>query len=88
MAESAMDEHEIKQLNDYAISKWLNELQIRNSAAQFGTETVIVRLFNTYGPGEHYTPFRSVICLFLYCALHDLPVHRVPGPPSHQHLHR
>jgi dTDP-glucose 4,6-dehydratase len=73
MAESVMEEHEIKQLNDYAMTKWVNEMQIRNSAVQHGTETVVVRLFNTYGPGESYSPYRSVNCRFLYCALHGLP---------------
>jgi len=73
MTEEVLDEHPIKQMNDYAISKWVNELQALNSAARFGTETVRVRLFNTYGPGEYYTPFRSVICIFVYRALHELP---------------
>jgi len=73
MAESVMDEHEVKQLNDYAMSKWVNEMQIRNSGVQYGTESVVVRLFNTYGPGEYYSPYRSVNCRFLYCALHGLP---------------
>ena len=68
-----MDAHEVKQFNDYAMSKWVNEMQIRNSKAQYDTETVIVRLFNTYGPGEYYSPYRSVNCRFLYCALHGLP---------------
>ena len=52
MSEDLMEKMEIRQLNDYAISKWVNELQILNSAAKFTTETVRVRLFNTYGPGE------------------------------------
>jgi len=73
MVESVMDEYEIKQLNDYAMTKWVNEMQVRNSAAQYGTESVVVRLFNTYGPGEYYSPYRSVNCRFLYCALHGLP---------------
>ena len=73
MVEKVMDEYEIKQLNDYAMTKWVNEMQIRNSALQYGTETVVVRLFNTYGPGEYYSPYRSVNCRFLYCALHGLP---------------
>jgi dTDP-glucose 4,6-dehydratase len=73
MVETVMDEHEIKQLNDYAMTKWVNEMQIRNSALQYGTESVVVRLFNTYGPGEFYSPYRSVNCRFLYCALHGLP---------------
>ncbi|MBK9128085.1 MAG: NAD(P)-dependent oxidoreductase [Phycisphaerales bacterium] len=78
MVESVMDEYEVKQLNDYAMTKWVNEMQIRNSRTQFGTETVVVRLFNTYGPGEYYSPYRSVNSRFLYCALRGLPwvVHR------------
>ena len=74
MSEDVMDKVEIKQMNDYAISKWVNEMQVRNSATQFGSESVRVRLFNTYGPGEHYSPYRSVICLFCYRLLHDIPV--------------
>lgn len=73
MIETVMDQHEIPQLNDYAMTKWVGEMQVRNSARQFGTESVIVRLFNTYGPGEYYSPYRSVNCRFLYCALHGLP---------------
>jgi len=63
----------IRQMNDYAISKWVNEMQIMNSADRFGTETVRVRLFNTYGPGEPYSEYRSVVCQFIYRALHDMP---------------
>jgi dTDP-glucose 4,6-dehydratase len=62
----------IRQLNDYAISKWVNEQQIMNSSDRFGTETVRLRLFNTYGPGEYYSPYRSVVCIFVYKALHDM----------------
>src|SRR5436190_12342690 len=36
MVETVMDDYEIKQLNDYAMSKWVNEMQIRNSALQYG----------------------------------------------------
>lgn len=73
MAEDVMDRFEIRQLNDYAISKWVNELQIMNSKDMFGTETVRVRLFNTYGPGEYYSPYRSAICIFCYHAIHGTP---------------
>lgn len=74
MSENVMDKYEIKQLNDYAMSKWVNETQIRNSAIRHKTETVIVRLFNTYGPGEWYHPYRSVNCKFCYHALFGLPI--------------
>ncbi len=73
MVESVMEEYEIKQMNDYAMTKWVNEMQIRNSIIQYNTESVVVRLFNTYGPGEYYSPYRSVNCRFLYCALLGLP---------------
>src|SRR5690606_15742427 len=73
MAEDVLGRVPIRQLNDYAITKWVNEMQIMNSADRFGTETVRVRLFNTYGPGEYYSEYRSVICRFIYLALHDLP---------------
>jgi len=73
MSEDVMDKVPIKQMNDYAIAKWVNELQILNSAAMFGTETVRVRLFNVYGPGEHYTPYRGWIPKFIYSALNDKP---------------
>lgn len=71
MSEDVMDKVPIKQMNDYAIAKWVNELQIMNSAAMFGTETVRVRLFNVYGIGEHYTPYRGFIPKFIYKALRD-----------------
>ena len=74
MFEDVMDKIEIKQMNDYAISKWANEMQIMNSIKMFNTETVIIRLFNTYGPGEFYHPYRSVNCKFCYHALHNLPI--------------
>lgn len=74
MKEDVMDRYEIKQLNDYAMSKWVNEMQIKNSTIQHGTKTVIVRLFNTYGPGEWYHPYRSVNCKFCYHALKGLPI--------------
>jgi dTDP-glucose 4,6-dehydratase len=73
MTEDVMEKQEIKQLNDYAISKWVNEMQILNEAAMHGNQVVRVRIFNTYGPGEYYTPYRSAICIFAYKALHDLP---------------
>lgn len=74
MSEDIMDNHEVRQLNDYALSKWVNEQQVLNSTTQFGTESVRVRLFNTYGPGEAFSPYRSVICMFIYRLLRGQPI--------------
>jgi len=73
MSEDVMERVPIKQMNDYAISKWVNEVQIMNSAAMYGTEAVRVRLFNVYGPGEYYTPYRGVVPVFIHKALQGEP---------------
>lgn len=67
--EGVTDRCALKHHNDYAMSKWVNEQQIRNH----GGDVVTPRFFNAYGPGEEYHPYRSVVCLFTYRALHDLP---------------
>lgn len=69
MSESVMDEIPIKQMNDYAASKWVGELQCLNSAEMFGTETVRVRPVNCYGPHEYYSRYRGVIPIFMYSCL-------------------
>jgi dTDP-glucose 4,6-dehydratase len=74
MTEDVMDEEEIKQLNDYAISKWAGELQHLNAQAMAGLQTVRVRLFNVYGPGEHFSPYRSALCRFLYSGIRKEPI--------------
>ncbi len=73
MNEAVMDSSEIRQMNDYAISKWANEMQIMNSATMFGTESVRVRLFNVYGPGERVSPYRGFVPNFISNAINDLP---------------
>ena len=79
MSEDVMDRVPIKQMNDYAMTKWVGELQVLNSADMFGTETVRVRPVNAYGPHEHYSPYRGVIPNFIYKALNNKPytVHQV-----------
>lgn len=73
MREDVMDTLPIKQMNDYAMTKWVGELQVLNSSSMFGTETVRVRPVNAYGPYEHYSSYRGVIPAFIYKALHDEP---------------
>jgi len=63
----------IIQHNDYATTKWVNEIQIMNFEKRYGSPCMRLRFFNAYGPGEHYHRYRSVVCLFAYRALHDLP---------------
>lgn len=60
--------------NDYAISKRVNEEQVRNFADRYGTKTMTLRFFNAYGPGERYHDYRSVVCLFAYRLLTGKPI--------------
>lgn len=73
MTEEIMEEVPIRQMNDYAISKWVNEMQISNSVLMNGTESVIFRIFNTYGPGETFNEYRSALSRFIFSILMDLP---------------
>ena len=60
--------------NDYAISKRVNEEQIRNFTDRHNTQTMVLRFFNAYGPGERYHDYRSVVCLFAYRLLTGKPI--------------
>jgi dTDP-glucose 4,6-dehydratase len=74
MYEDVINKVPIDQMNDYAMSKRVNEMQIKNSQIMYDTDTVFVRIFNTYGDGEWYHPFRSVNCVFCYNLLHNKPI--------------
>jgi dTDP-glucose 4,6-dehydratase len=69
MSEDVMDRIPLKQMNDYAITKWAGELQCLNHAAMFGVEVVRVRPVGCYGPHEYYSRYRGVIPIFVYHAL-------------------
>lgn len=73
MSEDVMERVPIKQMNDYAISKWAGELQCLNHAAMFGSQTVRVRPVGCYGPHEYYSRYRGVIPIFVYHALKGRP---------------
>jgi len=73
MSEDVMERVPIKQMNDYAISKWAGELQCLNHAAMFGVEVVRVRPVGCYGPHEYYSRYRGVIPIFVYHALMGKP---------------
>ena len=74
MSEDVMERIPIRQMNDYAISKWAGELQCLNHAEQSGVEVVRVRPVGCYGPHEYYNPQRGVIARFVYQVLNDDPI--------------
>lgn len=73
LSEDTPLQESIIQHNDYATTKWVNEIQIMNFERRYDVESVRLRFFNAYGPGEFYHNYRSVVCLFSYRALKNLP---------------
>lgn len=56
----------------YAVSKLSAEYYIRTIGLLWGIETVALRVFNTYGPGQHLPPVHApVIPYFLRQACHN-----------------
>lgn len=73
MSEEVMERVPIRQMNDYAISKWAGEMQCLNHADMFGVECVRVRPVGCYGPHEYYSRYRGVIPIFVFHALMGKP---------------
>lgn len=58
---------------EYALTKFTNEHQIDIAMRTEGLKATVLRFFNVYG-NERYTPFRSVICLFIWKLLNKQPI--------------
>lgn len=74
LSEAYLDKYAPAFHNKYALSKWTNEAQVFIAAQNRGLRAVVLRFFNAYGPGEYYTPYRSVVCLFAYRLMFGLPI--------------
>lgn len=58
----------------YAVTKLLGEQYVKFFALHHRIETVILRLFNSYGPGEYPGKYRNVIPNFLFKAVKNEPL--------------
>ncbi len=58
----------------YAVTKLTGEQYVSFYQRHHQMNTVIFRLFNSYGPGEYPGKYRNVIPNFFYRALNDLPL--------------
>ncbi len=88
MVETVMDEHEIKQMNDYAMTKWVNEMQVRNSADPVRHRVGRRPHLQHLRPGRvlQPVPFGELPLHVLRAARH--PVARLPRVWPHVDLHR
>lgn len=73
ITEDLTEEESIHLMNDYAMSKRVNEMQVKNAMQKFDTESVMIRPVNCYGPHEHYSEYKGVIPIFIWHALNDEP---------------
>jgi UDP-glucose 4-epimerase len=68
--ESVREDHAPNPQSPYAVSKLAAEHYVRTIGALWGIETVVLRIFNTYGPGQSLPPSHPpVVPRFLHQAL-------------------
>jgi dTDP-glucose 4,6-dehydratase len=73
ITEEITESESIHLMNDYAMTKRVNEMQVENAGKRFDTESVIVRPVNCYGPHEKFSEYRGVIPIFVWRALNNQP---------------
>jgi UDP-glucose 4-epimerase len=56
--------HPAEPISPYGISKLASERLTHGMAAQAGMESLVVRLFNTYGTGQLFSPYVGVVTIF------------------------
>jgi UDP-glucose 4-epimerase len=59
------EEHLARPISPYGISKLAAESLTHNMCAAAGIDSVVVRLFNTYGPGQKLSPYVGVVTIFV-----------------------
>lgn len=74
LEEEILSLHPTEFHNEYALTKYTNEHQIAIARRNKKLRATILRFFNVYGPGEEYSPYRSVVCLFVYSLLKGKPI--------------
>lgn len=62
-----------KPLSPYGISKYAAEQLVHVMGKQAGMQTLVLRLFNTFGTGQTLTPYVGVITIFLHRILSGKP---------------
>ena len=59
------ESHPTEPASPYGISKLALEKLTHNMASTAGFESVVLRLFNTYGPGQSLSPYVGVVTIFV-----------------------
>lgn len=68
------EDHPQEPISPYGVSKWAAERVVRQLVEPRGVRCSVVRYFNTYGPGQTYTPYVGVITIFVTRLLRGEPI--------------
>jgi UDP-glucose 4-epimerase len=68
------ERHPTRPLSPYGISKLAAEKYLLQAGPALGLQPVILRLFNTYGPGQAYSAYVGVVTIFITRLLQGLPL--------------
>ncbi|MCC6501850.1 MAG: NAD-dependent epimerase/dehydratase family protein [Deltaproteobacteria bacterium] len=63
----------LEPISPYGAGKLAAEAYVRQLARYYGFESVVLRYFNTYGPGQTLTPYVGVITIFINSLLQGRP---------------
>lgn len=67
------EEGALEPISPYGAGKLAAEMYVRQLSRYYGFESVILRYFNTYGPGQTLTPYVGVITIFINSLLQGRP---------------
>ncbi|OGP13535.1 MAG: hypothetical protein A2052_00955 [Deltaproteobacteria bacterium GWA2_54_12] len=67
------EEGVLEPISPYGSGKLAAESYVRQLSRYYGFESVILRYFNTYGPGQTLTPYVGVITIFINSLLQGRP---------------
>lgn len=59
------EDHPTEAISPYGVSKLASERLVHLMCARFGMKSVMLRLFNTYGPGQAVSPYVGVVTIFV-----------------------
>ena len=63
----------LEPISPYGAGKLAGEMYVKQLSRYYGFESVVLRYFNTYGPGQTLTPYVGVITIFINSLLENRP---------------
>lgn len=67
------EEGPLEPISPYGAGKLAGEMYVRQLSRYYGFESIVLRYFNTYGPGQTLTPYVGVITIFINNLMQNRP---------------